>query len=55
MKWEVEMRKSEKRENTKVEITGSFRAAIIAAMIFALLGFFLLIPVERFLKKRKSL
>jgi len=35
-----------------IDKTGSFRAAIIAAMLFALFGFLLLIPVERFLKKR---
>ena len=37
-----------------IDKTAGFSAAIIAAMIFALSGFFLLIPVERFLKKRKS-
>ena len=35
-----------------IDKTGSFSAPIIAAMIFALIGFLLLIPVERFLKKR---
>ena len=35
-----------------IDKTGSFNAAIIAAMLFALFGFLLLIPVERFLKKR---
>jgi len=38
-----------------IDKTGSFRAAIMAAMLFALLGFLLLIPVERFLKKRRQI
>lgn len=37
-----------------IDKTGSFSAAIIAAMIFAFLAFLLLIPVERFLKKREQ-
>ena len=36
-----------------IDKTAGFTAAISAAMIFALLGFLLLIPVERFLRKRK--
>jgi hypothetical protein len=35
-----------------IDKTGSFSAAIIAAMIFAFSGFLLLIPVERYLRKR---
>jgi len=35
-----------------IDQTGGFAAAIIAAMIFASVGFLLLIPVERYLKKR---
>ena len=38
-----------------IDKTASFSAAIIAAMLFALCGFMLLIPVERFLKKRKQI
>jgi MFS family permease len=37
-----------------IDKTGSFSAAIIAAMIFAFTGFLLLFPVERFLKKREQ-
>ncbi len=37
-----------------IDKSGSFSAAIIAAMLLALLGFLLLIPVERFLKKREQ-
>jgi MFS family permease len=37
-----------------IDKTASFNAAIIAAMIFAFIGFLLLIPVERFLKKRRE-
>jgi predicted MFS family arabinose efflux permease len=37
-----------------IDKTGSFSAAIIAAMIFAFVGFLLLIPVERYLKKREQ-
>jgi MFS family permease len=36
-----------------IDKTAGFTAAITAAMIFALLGFLLLIPVERFLRKRE--
>jgi len=35
-----------------IDKTGSYNAAITAAMIFAFLAFLLLIPVERYLKKR---
>jgi len=35
-----------------IDKTGGFNAAIIAAMIFAFIGFLLLIPVQRFLKIR---
>jgi MFS family permease len=35
-----------------IDKTGNFSAAIIAAILFALFGFLLLIPVERYLKKR---
>jgi MFS family permease len=35
-----------------IDKTGSFSAAIIAAMIFAFIGFLLLFPVERYLRKR---
>ena len=35
-----------------IDKTGSFSAAIIAAMIFAFVGFLLLIPVERYLMKK---
>jgi MFS family permease len=35
-----------------IDKTGSYNAAIIAAMIFAFLAFLLLIPVGRYLKKR---
>jgi len=35
-----------------IDKTGGFAAAIIAALIFAFIGFLLLIPVERYLKKR---
>ena len=35
-----------------IDKTGGFNAAIIAAMIFAFIGFLLLIPVQRYLKKR---
>ena len=37
-----------------IDKTGSFNAAVIAAMVFAFSGFLLLIPVERFLKKREG-
>lgn len=36
-----------------IDKTGSYNAAIIAAMIFAFLAFLLLIPVGRYLKKRE--
>ena len=35
-----------------IDKSGSFSAAIIAAMLFAFFGFLLLIPVERFIRKR---
>jgi MFS family permease len=37
-----------------IDKTGSFNAAIIAAMVFAFIGFLLLIPVERYLRKREQ-
>ena len=37
-----------------IDKTGSFSAAVIAAMVFAFIGFLLLIPVERYLRKREQ-
>jgi len=37
-----------------IDKTGSFSTAIVAAMIFAFLGFLLLIPLERHLRKRRQ-
>jgi len=36
-----------------IDKTGSYNAAIIAAMIFAFFAFLLLIPVGRYLEKRE--
>ncbi|CAB1074960.1 hypothetical protein D1AOALGA4SA_2780 [Olavius algarvensis Delta 1 endosymbiont] len=38
-----------------IDKTGGFAAAVVAAMIFAFVGFLLLIPVERYLKQRAKM